>query len=238
MTDRGIPAGRDRLAAWRPNIPAFARSSVVVLGQTLPPVHPGEEAMLHPRAGRARRTSFRLGRSAARRALASMGHDPGPILVGDAREPIWPPGVVGSISHTTDVGIALVAPESRTDGVGVDVEQRRHAPELENRIPRPEERAWLDDRPPAERLDALLALFSAKESIFKAFFPTVRSYFGFEAALLQPTTSGYVARLVQPVSGEYPPDRTFNLGCEWFGSTVVTWLVLPKSSRENDGRRT
>ena len=234
MTERSITAGRDHLAAWRPNIPAFARSSVVVRGETMQPLHPDEEAMVHPRAGLARRTSFRLGRSAAHRALASMGQDPGPILAGDAREPIWPPGVMGSISHTTDIGIALVAPERRTDGVGVDVEQRRHAPELESRIPRPEERKWLNDRPDAERSDALLALFSAKESIFKAFFPTVRSYFGFEAALLEPTTSGYAGRLIEPVSSEYPPDRSFDVGCEWFGATVVTWLVLPKSSHEND----
>ena len=171
------------------------------------------------------------------RKRTSLGRDTGPILAGDMREPIWPAGVVGSISHTTDIGIALVAPASRTDGVGVDVEQRRHAPELENRIPRPEERTWLEDRPQSERADDLLALFSAKESIFKAFFPTVRSYFGFEAALLEPTTSGYVGRLVEPVSTEYPPDRPFDVGCGWLGSTVVTWLVLPKSGTENDGQR-
>lgn len=235
MTERSVPADRRRLAAWRPSIPAFASSSVVILEDATQSLHPEEEALLHPGARLARRRSFRLGRSAAHVALASIGHDTGPILVGDDREPVWPPGVMGSISHTINIGIALVAPDSRTDGIGVDIEQRRHAPELERRVPRPEEREWLEDRPHAEQADALLALFSAKESIFKAFFPTVRSYFGFETALLEPTTSGYVGRLVQPLNAEYPPDRLFNLGCEWFGPTVVTWLVLPKS-REQESR--
>lgn len=236
MTERSIPPARDDLAAWHPNIPEFARCSIVV-DEVPQPLHPLEEASLPPRAVHARRKSFRLGRSAAHAALASIGHDAGPILVGQAREPVWPPGVMGSISHTTDVGIALVAPESRTDGVGVDVEQRRHAPELANRVPRDEERAWLDNQSSAERDDALLALFSAKETIFKAFFPTVRSYFGFEAALLEPTISGYVGRLVEPVSEYYPPDRLFDLGCTWLGSTVVTWLVLPKTKLERAGER-
>ncbi len=237
MTERSTPTDRDRLAVWRPDLPAFARCSVVTLSQSPEPLHPEEEALLHPQAVLARRRTFRLGRSAAHMALASMGHDDGPILAGDAREPVWPRGVVGSISHTTDIGIAIVAPGIRTDGIGVDVEHRRHAPEFENRIPRPEEREWLDDLPLAERADALLALFSAKESIFKAFYPTVRTYFGFEAALLAPTSSGYIVRLVEPLSEEYPPDRTFDLGCKWLGSTVVTWLVLPKSGTDNEGQR-
>ena len=118
MTERSIRTHLNVLAAWRPNIPGFASCSVVV-EEALQPLHPDEEALLHPRAGTARRRSFHLGRSAAHTALASIGQDVGPILVGDARDPVWPPGVRGSISHTTDVGIALVAPESRTDGVGI-----------------------------------------------------------------------------------------------------------------------
>lgn len=230
VTRSSIPFDLDRLASWRPKVPPFARWSVCVLGDDTRPLHPDEEALLHPQARLERQRSFRLGRLAAHDALVALGEDTGPVLTGDAREPLWPPGVMGSISHTTDVGIALVAPRVETDGVGVDVEQRRHAPELENRVPLPEERKWLDERPQAERADALLALFSAKESVFKAFFPSVKAYFGFGAALMQPTASGYVGRLIEPLSSAYPPDRSFNVGCEWIGSKVVTWLILPKSA--------
>lgn len=231
MTERSSSSDLNRLVAWRPDLPSFAYCSVVSLDRPLTPLHPQEKALLHPLAVAGRQTSFRLGRSAAHQALAALGSDSGPILAGDRREPLWPTDVVGSISHTTEIGMALVAPADRTDGVGIDVENRRHAPELENRIPRPEERVWLGDLPKQERADALLALFSAKESIYKAFYPSVGRYFGFEAALLTPTSSGYAARLVEPLNRDYPPDRTFDLGRKWLNGTVVTWLVLPKSER-------
>jgi 4'-phosphopantetheinyl transferase EntD len=213
----------------RRRLPSFAAFAACSADDELAAVDEAEAALLSPTAVELRRLTFRLGRSAAHRALAAIGKDTGPILAGENREPLWPPGVCGSISHTIDTGVALVAPSSHTDGVGIDIEQQRTAPELETQVPRPEERRWLDTLPENERRAQLFALFSAKESIFKAFYPSVGSFFGFSAASLVRTSSGYAGSLVEPIDDRYPPGRTFEIGCEWSGESVLTWLVLPKT---------
>ena len=192
-------------------------------------LHEAEAALLPTGAVPARRRAFRLGRLAAHDALAAIGRDVGPVLAGPDREPIWPAGIAGSISHTTEVGVALVAPSAKTDGVGIDIEAIREAPELDRQVPRQEEAAWLDRFEPPERQFELLALFSAKESIFKAFFPSVRSFFGFHAAALTPTAAGYQASLVEAIDSRYPADRTFEIRRHRLSRGVLTWLILPKT---------
>ena len=142
---------------------------------------------------------------------------------------MWPSGIAGSISHISHLGVALVAPLEQTDGVGIDIEERRPAPELYEQVPLPEERSWLEESAADQRDDLLLALFSAKESIFKAFYPRLGVFFGFEAASLMPTADGFRARLVQDLDSDYPEHRTFDVGCDWSGSLVLTWLILPCS---------
>ena len=212
-----------------PAIPSFAGFAVHMSDSAITDISPAETALLHPQAVPGRRETFRLGRQAAHAALQAIGQDGGPILAGTSREPIWPAGVVGSISHVAGVGVALVAPHDLSDGVGIDIESQRWAPELEDQVPRPEEREWLDAGSTTERSAKLLALFSAKESVFKAFYPSVGRYFGFSAASLVPTSSGFAASLVEEIDDRYPATRSFDISCQWFGTTVMTWLILPKT---------
>lgn len=189
-----------------------------------------EAALLSKRAVGGRKQTFRLGRAAAHAALQALDRDEGAILTGPDREPIWPAGVTGSISHIFDLGVALVAPSADTDGVGVDIEEAgRPTPELEGQVPRPEELAWLDRADSIDRHRLLLALFSAKESLFKAFYPRVGSFFGFEAAALAPSPGGFTARLVADLDSDYPAERTFQINCNWTDRAVLTWLILPKT---------
>lgn len=194
------------------------------------PFETGEMAALNPRSIPERQLAFRLGRAAAHAALRRIGRDEGPITTGHDRAPHWPSGIAGAISHTSDLGIALVAPTQHTDGVGIDVEARRFAPELYDQVLRLEERSWMSLEPTSRRDDIVLAAFSAKESIFKAFYPRVGNFFGFEAASLEPSPAGFVARLVADLDPAYPPERTFNVHCRWHGDLVLTWLVLPGTS--------
>lgn len=215
----------------RGRLPRFAAFAAT---RTAEPAHDFDAAELAALGGKAvpaRRHAYRLGRAAAHAALRDLGRDGGPILRGPGRAPCWPAGVAGSISHAAGIGVALAAHREYTDGVGIDVEARRHAPELADQVPRPEERAWLDRIDPAGRADAELALFSAKESIFKAFYPRVGTLFGFEAASLQPSGQGYSARLVADLDPGYPAARPFDVGCRWHGGLVMTWVVLPGSRR-------
>ncbi|MGI9665666.1 MAG: 4'-phosphopantetheinyl transferase family protein, partial [Acidimicrobiia bacterium] len=184
-----------------------------------------------PAAVEKRRVSFARGRGAAHLALRSLGWTDEPVLSGPNREPLWPNGMVGSISHAVGFGVAIAAPAADTDGVGVDIEQLGPVTELWEHVLRIEERTWIRSLDNDAKSRALIALFSAKESIYKAFFPRHRQFFGFETASLVPTSSGFEARLIDGFDVDYPSRRSFSVGCRWSGDLVTTWVVLPLSSR-------
>ena len=101
-----------------------------------------------------------------------------------------------------------------TAGLGIDVEAVDAAfPGLAAEVASRHEIAALDTMPAPCRNAAIIELFSAKEAIFKAFFPRVGRYFGFDAAEVEgigsPRPRG---RLVEGLDRDYPPDRSFPMG--------------------------
>lgn len=221
--------GVDRSLSERPeSLPPFASYAMRRVGDVANAAAEGELALLHPHTVEARRAAFVAGRTAAHAALAEIGRDVPAILAGSMREPLWPGGVAASLSHAGDVAVAVAAPQEHTGGVGIDIELARPVPELWDQVPLPKERDWLlaiGDA--AEREQMLVALFSAKETIYKAFFPRVGTYFGFEAAVLEPTPYGFAACLVESIDESYPPSRAIRVHSEWIGDLVRSWLVLP-----------
>lgn len=140
-----------------------------------------EEAALIVNAVLARRQQFTAGRCLARRAWQALGRGPEPLVNDAQRVPRWPAGLVGTITHTHAWCGAAVAFANEVSGLGADVESATPLePGLWERVCRPEERAFLHGLP-AER-SGLLAkgVFSAKESIYKALYPTVRVFLDFQ----------------------------------------------------------
>ena len=90
-----------------------------------------EEAAFIANAVEKRRLEFATGRNCARKALAKLGAPRTPILAADDRSPIWPPGFIGSISHTDWICGAVVARSSELKGIGLDIE---HAVPLPNEV--------------------------------------------------------------------------------------------------------
>lgn len=221
--------GVDRSLAAKPrSLPAFVSYAMRPVGDPANTATEAELEALHPRTVSIRRDAFVAGRTAAHAALADLDCDVPSILSGSMREPLWPGGIVGSLTHAGDVAIAIAAPCEHASGVGVDIEVARPAPELWDQVPLAVERRWLEGvADPAERDRMLLALFSAKEAIYKAFYPRVGHYFGFEAAALAPTDFGFEASLVEAIDEAFPPGRPFRVNSAWFGDMVRTWLVLP-----------
>ena len=72
------------------------------------PLLPAERAALGQVVD-GRRRDFAAGRHCARRALARLVGSPEPILSGPDREPVWPQGIVGSITHCDGYRAAAVA---------------------------------------------------------------------------------------------------------------------------------
>jgi 4'-phosphopantetheinyl transferase EntD len=157
---------------------------VVVISATeemwITPVLPGEEALIHG-ALEKRQREFRAGRHCAHSALAKLGLPKIPILRDEKRAPIWPPGYLGSISHCRDYCLAACCVAGSIQGLGIDVEPLAPLkPGLAGYIQSDSESAFMDAHPQLpERL-----IFSAKESLFKCFYPLVKRYFGFHAVEL------------------------------------------------------
>lgn len=155
----------------------------------VPELYP-EEALAVARAVHSRRLEFACGRACARRALAAVGAAPGPIPVGKHREPIWPDGFVGSITHCEGLVAAVAGRRSVVAAVGIDAEPARPLPaEVRASVLRPMER-----RPGAAELETVI--FSAKESIHKVVFPSTGVWLDFQDVelTLHPSERSFTAR--------------------------------------------
>jgi 4'-phosphopantetheinyl transferase EntD len=131
-----------------------------------------------------RALEYLRGRACARAALERLGITGFSLLRGESREPLWPEGVVGAITHCEGYAAAAVCRGSSLAGVGLDAEAVRPLDAaVLKRIARPEERESLALLDPAVRWD--LVLFSAKESVFKAWFPRTRVWLGFQEARIE-----------------------------------------------------
>lgn len=142
------------------------------------------------------------GRAATASALREIGAPPSEIPTGPDRAPVWPDGIVGSIAHTGDVGIAVAASSSTFRALGIDLESADRA--IDARIAR---RIGTDD----ERLSfadpqSLLALFCAKEAAYKALAPLGAPRLGFKDVVYAPLADGMLlGRLAgDPPSNEVP----------------------------------
>jgi 4'-phosphopantetheinyl transferase EntD len=125
-----------------------------------------------------RQREFAQGRTCAREALRLLGVDPVAIPSRSDRAPIWPDGVVGTITHTSGLVAAAVARTEDLSAIGLDAEARAQPLKqgLDRFIRTPSERDACVI--PAE-LDPVRLVFSAKESIHKCVAPLSGVRLGF-----------------------------------------------------------
>ena len=130
-------------------------------------------------AGRKRKADHLAGRIAAAYALNERTI-PG---IGPSGEPLWPDGMSGSITHSGTQAMAVVIRE-RQALIGIDCEAilpENEAREIKDGIIDAQEEPVLSHSGYPFPL-ALTLVFSAKESLFKALFPRMQAYMGFDSA--------------------------------------------------------
>ncbi len=142
-----------------------------------------EEEIYISTAVLSRRQEFSSGRWCARRALLQLGISPVPILMGERREPRWPPGVVGSISHGRCLAAAVVARLGKWHGIGIDIlgvevakSLLRDADSLISSEQEEEDARRVVQAGVYERA----LLFSAKESVIKSISPSFQRFVDFK----------------------------------------------------------
>jgi enterobactin synthetase component D len=131
-------------------------------------------------------------------------------VLADGRRPVFPGPAIGSISHSHGLGVAVAGLRARVAGVGVDVELGRISLRAARGLCTPDELDW------AVSAERATALFSAKESAFKALPSRAQSSVRLRDIVIVPRPAGFSARVLgMRVEGGWR-----------MGPSIVTWARL------------
>lgn len=186
-----------------------------------------------------RRAEWIAGRRAAAIALRDLDPalDGAAVPIGAGREPLWPAGVRGSITHAAGVAAAAVALATDARGVGLDIEgllAPAAARAVVERVVTATERqrlsAAVDPSNPidGDELFALTLAFSAKETLFKAVYHEVGRVFEFsDAELVDVGRTDWRLRLRTALTPALPAGLEFSGRYARFDELVITALAVP-----------
>jgi 4'-phosphopantetheinyl transferase EntD len=194
-----------------------------------PPLHALELPAL-TKMSAPRRCEYSAGRHAARNALAQFATYQKPIIQGQDRAPIWPTGFTGSISHTNEHCIAVVAKTNDLNSIGVDIEPNSDLDQqIISEICGSNELSWINAQPLTQRGKLARLIFSAKECAYKCQYPLTHQIFGFDTfhITINQTTSCFTATFEHPI-------EIFHKGYQLSGrycivqDTILTTVFMPK----------
>ena len=146
-----------------------------------------------------RLTDFSTGRYCATKALEQMRIKDATIPIGEDREPIWPEGIVGSISHCDSLTGAIVAKSSDHISLGIDIEEiGRVTPDLWDLVFTENEKNYLSGLSEKEVLIQSTAIFSAKEAFYKFQYPITQTFLDFlDVELTVPVMN--MIKIIKPI---------------------------------------
>ncbi|MYM60271.1 4'-phosphopantetheinyl transferase superfamily protein [Vibrio sp. OCN044] len=151
---------------------------------------------------------YLAGRIVARKAIERINGTTPQIGTHKDRSPIWPQGLIGSITHSDGVVIAAVAEQKHHRLLGIDFEHwmsAQLADELcDQLLDQSEKQLLLQSDLAFER--GVTLIFSLKESFYKALYPHVNTFFGFDEARVRSidTTNGaFIIELLTSFGKEY-----------------------------------
>ena len=127
-----------------------------------------------------RLADFSTGRYCAIKALEQLGINNSIIPIGKDREPIWPEGIVGSISHCDSLTGAIVAKSLDHISLGLDIEEiGRVTPDLWDLVFTENEKNYLFRLSDEDILVQSTAIFSIKEAFYKFQHPLTKTFLDF-----------------------------------------------------------
>jgi enterobactin synthetase component D len=154
----------------------------------------------------------------------------------DDGTPVWPSLVCGSISHSTEIVIAVASLRRDHLSLGVDCEPLMPfdvRTDLLDQISVPRERRLTE----AAGLDADLGaslIFSGKESLYKCLWPLAGIFLDFSDACLTEIDrqrGTFQLQLTRRLASSWEVGRTFAGRFNCLGDHVVTLIGLPSQSR-------
>lgn len=221
-------------------------------------LHPEEARLLDANTSLKRKRDFCLGRMAAHLALKQMGFPtPPPVLKGEAGEPLWPDGVAGSITHCGNWAIAVAAQREQAGTIGIDLEQVTSSAGIPPSAVSPVDystkmrmlqaedvadliclESELDGLTPEQDYsERVTMLFSAKEAIFKAFYPLCRRFIDFKEVRLHwiHQRQLFLGELLTTLTPHFARGYEFEVGCRRKDDWILTYVTPESASRPAQG---
>ena len=160
-----------------------------------------------------REKEARLTEVAYNSLIARLGTElPLPREHGRMGEPIWPEGLVGSVTHKNGTAIVAIAECKKYQSLGIDLEYvdplREH--NIQSRVLTAAEQKFNQSQAD------LLLIFSAKESIYKAIYPLTHEFFGFKDVECVAKAQNKLTFILKRRLGD-----NFESGCE----ISVDWIL-------------
>ncbi|MBN1336211.1 MAG: 4'-phosphopantetheinyl transferase superfamily protein [Deltaproteobacteria bacterium] len=170
------------------------------------------------------------GRLALHEALRHLWADPVPLLPLPGGGVEGPPGFTVSVSHKRTLAVGMAA-RSAGGTLGVDLEDvmptRLHVAPV---VLRPEEIDLVRHLSPERRWLSMLVRFSIKEALYKALFPHLSRFVGFQEAFVVLAPNGS-ARVQLSLEGQEGPFRV-EARYHWLPGRVLSSVrVWPEASR-------
>jgi enterobactin synthetase component D len=190
-----------------------------------------ELPVLSDRAVEKRTSEFYAGRWCATQAIYKKNSLYLTPKINDDRSPLWPVNFVGSISHSKDKAIAVVSSSDEYIGLGVDIQDEISIGEqldISDLILSDDE-AMLCRKIKVNM--AFEAFFSAKESIYKALYPSCLDMFehkDVEIVSVNEHSSSFEIRLLRDLKVSWSKGQVFIVQYFIAQTYVLTWLSLDK----------
>lgn len=138
------------------------------------------EKLLVKEVSEKRIRDFSAGRHCAKKLLNKLGDVNSEILIGSKKEPLWPKGFVGSISHSKSFVGAVVSKSSQLVSIGLDIEKiGRVKKNMWRNLFTPIEQEFLNTLSEDDELFYTTLYFSMKESFYKLQYPITKEYLWF-----------------------------------------------------------
>jgi len=171
---------------------------------------------------------FSTGRYCARKAMEHIGYESSEILMGANKQPVWPNGLVGSISHTVALTGAIVGFSSQIKAIGLDIENiGKINSDMWPLLYTENEQIFLNSLPPGQVSVYTTLFFSFKESFYKMQYPLTNTFLEFNDVEI----SGLGDQFTIKVLKQFPeknllPSTTTVLHHQLENNHIITWCYI------------
>jgi 4'-phosphopantetheinyl transferase EntD len=173
-----------------------------------------------------RLADFCTGRHCAREALKKINITGQDILIGTGREPLWPKGITGAISHCSALTGAVVSTTDKLEAFGLDIEifggvKRDMWPMLFTEA----EIRFLDTVKGDGSLYPTL-LFSMKESFYKMQYPLTKTFLEFQDVEITHDNDQFHLSVVTPSASRNLLPKVIEMKHSIVNDLVITYCYL------------